>query len=114
MLGQIKEQVENNVMMVRGNISTYSMNLSFKLEPCTHRQSDNSPTHDIWAKGLQGHVFHAGKAWQGKTQNEGRNKYDLRIVIPELFNGEQSFIAIEDKGGFFVILPPREVEQEAA
>ncbi len=113
MLGQLTEQYTDGKKVIYGDICTYSMRLEFQLKPCGSRQTDKSPTHDIFARGQHGALFHAGKAWDGKTRDGTRNKYDLKMTIPELFSGDQAFMALEDKNGYFVILPPQQDKQAA-
>lgn len=110
-LGIINENLNEGKRTLTGSLSTYSLNLEFRMEPASGRKTEQSPTHDIIARGKHGKGFHAGVAWQGRTK-DGNDMFTMAVLIPELFEGEQRYCAWRRDAASFDITESKPMEQE--
>lgn len=115
-LGILNEkQTEGGKKLITGEVSTYAMRLGFQLVENTDKQSENSPTHLIYASGKHGGQFHAGMAWAGETREvEPKPMYSLLFAIPELFDGEMRYMAWQETPCKYRIEESKPQEQAAA
>lgn len=115
MLGQIHEIIdENGVVTLKGHLSTYAINLEFKLVPIENRQDKKSPEYNIVGRGKHGKAFHAGVSWSGEHVQYGRY-FSMKIEVPELFDGELSLMAGEEgNSGVFSVRHSKDQEKGAA
>ena len=107
MLGKIYEKTVDGRISLSGHLATRDIAEDFRLVPCSRRQSDDSPTHDIMARSsIHGKEYCAGKAWQGKTMN-GMPKFDLVLEIPGTALEGVKLTALEQTPGEYDVLPPK-------
>ena len=83
-IGQIKQS--DGAYGFRGELTTLHTHFQFGMK-AADRVSDNSPSHEIWAKGSHGKMAHVGVAWQRdikRGEHQGQVMFSLLIDDPEL------------------------------
>jgi len=95
-VGQLIEtKNEQGEAELKGKLSTYKLSLGFKLVKNENRQNNDSPTHIIIGRNVNGDAFQAGSAWQQIAPKTGMTYYSLSVFIPEVLDTELRYTAFQ-------------------